>query len=418
MKRFLLLLVVAGVAAVGAAWWLATLPGEATVRFADLVIETSSGLAVVLAAIALALLLLSLRVILAVIAIPRSVGRWLAHRRRRAGDAAVAAALVALAANDGAAARRAARRARHLLGDTAQTLLLDAEAHRLASDEDAAALVYRQMAARDDAGFLGLRGLFRQAMARHDWAEAATLAARADALRPGATWLTEARLGLAVRTEDWAAAARLATPGAARLGFATAANATIDDPERALAAAKRTWETDRGFTPAALAYGRRLRMAMRESRAHAVLAETWTRAPHPDLASLALQPVTEPLSRIATARKLIAGAPDHPESHFLLARLSLAAGLVGEARRHLGAARAAGLGQRRLWLLAAELEVAEHAPAAAERAALHEAASAEPDPAWQCDACGTAHAAWHAACPACAAVTALRWGGRQRLALR
>jgi len=110
----------------------------------------------------------------------------------------------------------------------------------------------------------------------------------------------------------------------------------------------------------------------------------------------------------------VAQTSDHPESHFLLARLCLEAGLTGEARRHAEAARRAGLNQRRLWLLLADLEAEERGDSEAGRAAQHDAlrqaAIAEPDPGWRCDACGTAQPHWSAACPACHTPGRMQWG--------
>ncbi len=415
MRRVLFLLA-SGALAVGLAWWLAAMPGEVTLDVAGLVIETRSGLALLGGIVLLLLLLLALRLLLAVVNIPATFRAWRARRRRTHGDAAVADALTALAANDAAAARKAATRARTLLGDSAQTLLLTAEANRLAGRDADAAAVYRQMEARPESAFLGLRGLFRQALAREDWDDAARIAKRADAVRPGAFWLREERIALAVRIGDWSEASRLAPATAPRLAFATAAAAATVDPDRALSLAKRAWKEDRGFTPAALAYATRLRKAGREAKAQSVLAEAWKESPHPALADLALAPVTEPLARIAAATRFSAGAAQHAETHFLLARLTLAANLPGEARRHLLAARTAGMKQKRLFLLLAELEAAEPDPTA-QRDALRAAASAEPDPAWHCATCGAVHPTWHPACPTCATPATLRWGGQPRLAL-
>jgi HemY protein len=110
----------------------------------------------------------------------------------------------------------------------------------------------------------------------------------------------------------------------------------------------------------------------------------------------------------------VAANPDHPESHLLLARLSLAAGLTGEARRHADAARHAGMNQKRLWLLIADLEAAEHGDT---EDALRHAAMADADPVWRCDTCGAVHASWLPSCPACHTPGRIRWGEPARLAL-
>ena len=82
---------------------------------------------------------------------------------------------------------------------------------------------------------------------------------------------------------------------------------------------------------------------------------------------------------------------------------------TGEAHRHVDAAREGGLDQRRTHLLLADIAEAEgNEPA--QRDALRSAAMASPDPAWRCEACGTALGGWHPACPACHTAGRVRWG--------
>jgi HemY protein len=420
MRRVLWLLA-AGVVVVAAVWWLAGLRGEVTATIAGYSIDAPTPIAAIVLAAVLLVLHLLLRGISALLHFPRNWRRWRQQRRRRDGDIAVTRSLVALAAGDQHGAKNQAQRARKLLGDTPQTLLLAAEAGRLAGNDGEAEALYKRLAERADAAFLGLRGLFRQAMAREDWAGAAVLAARAEAAQPGANWLRGERALLAVRTRNWAQALSLAGPEAPRLAYATAAAEAEADPQRAIKLAKRAWKDDPGFAPAALAYAKRLRAGGRESRALAVIRTAWKASPHPDLAQFALEPASTDLARVKAAEQLAATSPDHAESHFLLARVSLQAGLTGEARRHAEAARRGGLNQKRLWLLIAELEAREHGESeaghAAQRDALRHAATAEPDPVWRCDSCGKTQAGWQAACPDCHTPGRIVWGGATRLAL-
>jgi HemY protein len=412
--------VIAAAIVVAVAWWIASLPGTVTVRLAGYTIETATSLALVGVAGLVLLLVLLLRLIGWVRATPRRLAARRARRRREAGDAAVTRTLVALAAGEDGNALRESARARRLLGDTPQTLLLAAEARRLAQREDEATDLYKQLAANKDAALLGLRGLFRQAVNRESWEEAAAIARRAEAVHPGGAWLREERAQLAVRTGNWAQALQLAPPEAPRAAYATAAAEAAIDPAEGLRLAKRAWQDHPGFTPAALAYAKRLRAAGREARVLEVIRDAWRASPQPELAAFALAPIEDKLARVREAGRIAAAAPGHPESHLLLARVSLEAGLTGEARRHLEAARATGLNQRRMWLLQADLEAEEGAETEAgrlaQREALRRAASAEPDPAWRCDACGAEHAAWLPVCPSCQTAGRIRWG-TPRLAL-
>jgi HemY protein len=420
MRRVILIVVTAAIA-LALAWWLAALPGHVSATVAGLSVEAPAPIAVILLAVFVLLVHLALRLLGGLLHIPGRIGFWRARHRRAAGDVAVGRSLVALAAGEPGGARRQADRARRLLGDTPQTLLLAAEARRLANEDAAAAQIYAVMAGREDAAFLGLRGLFRQALAREDWTAAAEIAQRAEAAHPGGTWLSAERAQLAVRTANWSQALALAGPDAPVADFATAAAEAEGDPVQATRLARRAWKADPGLTPAALAYAGLLRRSGRESRALAVVQQAWASFPHPDLAAFALAPQTERLARMRAAERLAAKNPNHPESHFLMAQETLAAGLTGAARRHAEAVRRSGLTQKRLWLLLADIEAQERGETEdgrlAQRDALRQAANAEADPTWRCQTCGTMYPNWQPACPACHTAGHIRWGGPTHLAL-
>ena len=412
MRRILGIIVVAAIA-VAIAWWIAGLTGHFAATIAGYTIETTTPVATLGLIILVVVIYAVLRMLALLVFLPGRMRRWRTRQRRDGGDLAVSRTLVALASGDQGEARREAKRARRLLGDTPQTLLLSAESGRLAGSESEATELYRVMAARSDAAFLGLRGLFRQAMERQDWAEAAILAHRAEEVRPGAAWLREERTLLAVRTGNWSQALLLAGPGAPHVAYATAAAEAETNPDEALRLAKRASKEDPGFAPAALAYAVRLRAAGKEARAQEVLRRAWVASPQPALAAMALARTDDTLSRVKEAGRFVADNANHPESRFLLARMCLEAGLTGEARRHAEAARQAGLTQRRVWLLLADLEAEERGDTEAGRAAQHDAlrhaAAAESDPVWRCDACGTAQLHWAAACPTCHAPGQIQW---------
>jgi HemY protein len=393
-----------GVIAFAVAWAIALLHGHFSFQLGSINVETSTPIALTLLVVLFVALYVVVRLLGALLHLPRAWQNRQRRRQRAQGDQAVTQALVALAAGDANAARREAVRARRLLGDTAQTLLLTAEAARLAERAPEAEAAYRALTARRDAAFLGLRGLFRLALARQDFPAAAKLAGEAEAIRPGGSWLRTERARLAVRMGDWSAALALADASAPKAALATAAANASDDPATALKLAQVAWRADPGLVPAALAYARRLRAAGKERRALAVIRQSWARAPHPDLATFALGPPGEPLKYYQAAQRLTEANPDHAESRLLLARAALSAGLTGEARHQAEAARAAGLDQRRLWLLLAEIE----GDGDGGRQALQHAATAEPDPTWRCTSCHATQSLWQPVCPVCGTVGGLR----------
>lgn len=412
MRRVLLFLLV-GIVIIAAAWGLANLPGRITATIGSYAIETSAAFAILVFLLLFLALLLVWRVLGAILGIPGAGLRWRRRHRLGVGERAINRVLVALAAGEQSVARREARRARQLLGESPQTLLLVAEAGRLSGREDEAEEAFRALTKQRGARFLGFRGLLRQAIERRDWAKAEAIAREAEADHPGAPWLRQQRAELAIQTDNWAEAAELSPADGRRTAYYVAAADAEADPGRALRLAKQAWKKDSGFIPAALSYARRLRAGGNEKRAQSVIADAWKRSPHPDLAAFALGRDTEPLARHQLAKRLAAANPAHPESRLLLAKAALEAGLTGEARAQVEAARAEGVNQRRLWLLLAEVEEHERGDTEegriAQRDALRRAAVADADPAWECTNCHSSTSAWSARCPSCGAVGTLKW---------
>jgi HemY protein len=121
-------------------------------------------------------------------------------------------------------------------------------------------------------------------------------------------------------------------------------------------------------------------------------------------------------ARLKAAQALVRDVPENVESHLLLGRVSLQAGLIDDALNHAEAAERNGMRQRRIYMLLADIADAGGQDAAhqdAHREALRRASTAEPDPAWVCEACGITHPAWSPACPNCHAAGTVRWGQPQ-----
>lgn len=415
MRAVLLFTLVAALCIAGA-WWVAGLPGAVSATIAGTTIETTVPVALTLLAVLFIALYILIRLLVAITRIPRATGRWRREKKRSSGDAAVTRTLIALAANDAGAARREAERSRRLLGDTPLTLLLAAQADRQAGRENQAAEIFKRLASSHDGRLLGLRGLLRQAMAREDWVEASALAAQAEAAHPGAAWLTEERQRMAVRTGQWQEALRLAGPAkgknapapAIRAALATAAAVEETDPAVATRLAKQAFEAEPSLAPAAIAYATRLRASGRERPALEVLKRAWALLPQPDVATTYLAPVTDPVARHRAAAGLVVVNPGHPDSALLLARTALDAGLLPDARRHGETARMAGLNDRRLWVLLADIAETEGDADAAQEALRH-IPGALPEPAWRCLACGTVHQEWHPVCDACGTPGQIKW---------
>ncbi|QXM26058.1 hypothetical protein KO353_07685 [Elioraea tepida] len=399
-------------------------PGAISIAFGPYLVE----LPVWLGALALALLLLvamwAARLLVRMRWRLSRRGAARAEARRAAGDGAIVSALAALAAGDGAAAARDLRRARHALGETPLLLLLEGHAARVRGDEAAAKRAFARLSEIGPPGaFLGHRGLAALALERGDRDEAAAAGRAALALRPEAAWAKALVFDDAARRGDWAGAlallpkARKGTEEARRRAvLLLGAAAEEQDLKAALRMAEEAVELAPGLAPAHALRVKLLEALGERRRAQAALERGILSGAHPMLAELALapRPGEDAAARARRAEALAAHARGQGEAELMAAIAAKEAGLWAKARRHVALAQAAGVDDRRTFLLLAEIATGESGGTEAGRAEaaqhLREASAARPEPAWWCSSCGARHEQWAAVCPSCGAVATLAWG--------
>lgn len=423
MRRFLWYAIELAVAIV-AAVWLAERPGAVVIEWQGWRVDSSVGMLaafVLLAAVVTALLYRLWRFVRRA----PSQARDLRHERRRAaGYKALTQGMVAVAAGDAEEARRQARKADVLLGEPPLSLLLAAQAAQLGGDEGAARRYFESMLARPETEFLGLRGLLMQALRAGQQTRALELAERARGLRPNAASVLDALVTLHAQAGHWveaqAALDRLADRGLLAPSVARSRRAALlversrlasaaGRKDEALAQARRAHDLDPALVPATAELARGLIAAGSIRKAQKLLRAAWAIAPAAELAEL--YGASLPGDALARARgwaSLAAAKPGHAESALVLAEAALAAGLWGEARRHLLPLAESGHG--RACRLLARVEEGETGDAPRARQWVARAAVAGPEPAWHCSGCGVEAAPWRAVCERCGAVGTLVFG--------
>jgi HemY protein len=437
LGRTLLFFVKLGVV-VWIAVWLANRPGRVSIDWLGYNIDLAVGTALAALVILILVLYAIWRVWHMIRRAPSGFTLFRRSRRQAKGFKALTRGLVAAAAGDAAEAKRLARTAHGLLEHSPLTLLLAAQAAQLEGDEHAAHRYFEALAKNPDAALLGLRGLTTAALKRGD--ETAALAHAEAALRahPQAEWAAETAHRLEVKfgksaEESLKALVRIGTLSAkegqhrravllaerARRALLPETDETDLDP--ALRAAREGLKLDAGFVPARLILANLLLRLGKRREAAKLIEQDWDSHPHPLLARafVEAEPGERPLERMKRLERLAKQNPDHVETHRALAQVALAAGLYGEARRHLerlveAERRAAGLSLATCRAMAL-LEERERGDATAARHWLAEAANAQPDAAWICTTCGhpgeagPASGHWQAACPHCDAIDSYRW---------
>lgn len=415
----------AGVAAlVAAAVWLADNAGSVTLSWRGWRVDTSVAVLIAAGAIVLVAAGILHRLWLLIVRAPRDLRQSWRRKRRERGYEALTRGMVAIAAGDADEARRQSRRAEGLLDEPPLTLLLAAQAAQLAGDEQAAARFFSTMSEKPETEFLGVRGLLGQAIKRGERKSALDLARRAWRLRPASAWAADVLFDLEAKEGRWldakATLGEAIRRGAIRKETARRReSALLIELARAAAAGGRAEEAlglageahrlQPASVPAARAYVRALLEEGKLRKAAAALERTFALEPHPELAELypRARRAANALAAAREVQRLIQTQPAHPESRLALARALAAAKLWGEARRALE-----GFGDNppaRICRLMAEIEETERGDMGESRRWLMRAQLADPDPAWVCDACGTAAEDWRAVCPKCGTFDSLYW---------
>jgi len=413
-----LFLVVAAVAI--AAALLAGQPGAVSIRLGQTTIEMHPAVAAGIGIAAVAVLMAFWRLLGMILDWPFAMSRYRRDRRRRTTYLALAKGMVAVAAGDAREARQHQRRARGGEDEPLLGQLLSAQIAQLDGDEDGAARSYADMLGRPETEFLGLRGLFVQALRRNDLEAARRFAGRAYRLRPQTPWVVTALFDLGARAGQWHAAAKLVdhqakqkllTADVAKRRKAVLAAAEARDliaegkDDAALEKANEALKIAPGMMPAALAGAEALRRRARPKKAAALLERAWSEAPHPDIA--AAYPAVSPLKGARRFERLIALNPSHPESQLLSAAETAAQGRFREAEIMLQPLLAPHP------LARASRLMADIALARGDRVAAglwtERALQAPPMGRWTCGTCHGEAAGWSPVCPKCGAFDTLAW---------
>jgi HemY protein len=421
MLRLISFLLAVAILAAGLAW-LADRPGELMVQWQGYEIETSVFRAIVLLVTLIVVLLGVWSLLRHAWNSPAAVGSHLAKRRQKLGIDALSSGMIALGAGDRAAAMRSAIQARKSLPNEPLTHLLRAQAAQLSGDRTTARRIFEAMLATPDTEQLGLRGLYLEAQREGETEAARHFAERAVTLNPKLAWAVDALFDVQCRQSDWAGA--LDTLATARknghierakadrkravLLTAQAQGAEENDPERALNLALEAHGLAPDLVPAAAIAGRLLASRGNTPRAAKILQKTWSRAPHPDLATAyAYARIGDsPRDRLDRVKQLAALSPNSPEGPIAEAIAAIEARQYDEARAALEPLLAGRLTQRVATLMA-RIEGEQHGDKGRVREWLARAVNAPRDPAWTADGVVADH--WAPISPVTGALDAFRW---------
>ena len=272
-----------------------------------------------------------------IMALPGKIRARDAEAHRTRGMAALTRGLEAVAVGDASAASHHAKIAHRHLKDMSLTRLLSAQAAQLSGDETGAKESFSAMLEAPETEFMGLKGLYLQAMAKGDHASAKEYAERAFRLRPNARWAFDSVVDLGLERGAWGEtraaiekarrnniiSAEKADRGAAALLTADAyAAAASEDTDTALKESEAALKLAKGFSPAAVLAAKLLASANKTGKAAKIIETAFEVDAHPALIRSYDKLYTdEPVEKRASLlRKLADKSPSSREAALLRAR--------------------------------------------------------------------------------------------------
>ena len=402
-KKLLILFTVIIVAA-AAANWLASQPGAVQIEWLGWRMELPTSLAIALIVIFALVLVFFDRLLRAIRAMPRWLGRRLYQRRDDAGHRALTLGLMAVSAGEPAEARKHASRAERLLKEPKLTGLLVAQAAHLAGDHQAARRYFTSILDDRETAFLGHIGLMRLALDDRDPIKAHQSAKAALALKPNSVLAANHLFKLNTGRKDWNAAL-LALDVMARQQKKTKSKTAPD--QSALIARRRcalhflkagellegdrrsadkelstSLKIDPGFLPAVTMLADHYLDDKAPRRAAKILETAFKIHPHDSIATrLKAAWKSNDGQFIAKLTQLLAqiDSTKQKTAYYLVAEQARNSGLDGEAERLFSAARDIDGGDE------------------------------DTNSLWHCTSCKSRHDDWEAFCPACDEFATLVW---------
>jgi HemY protein len=420
MTRIIAFLFLIGAVALGMAL-VAEQGGDVVLSWSGWRVETSLPVAALVLVLVVLAAMLVWSIVRGILRAPERLRKRRRERRLARGRNAITQGLIAIGTGDLFGARRHAGLARRLVGHDPLAMLLQAQSAQLHGDHDAAQRAFHAMAERKDTRLLGLRGLFVEAQRRDDPVAAVALAEEALKIAPATAWAAHAVLGFRSSRGDWDGALKILetdlasglidpAPYRRQRGVLLAARALdleATDRDRARTSAMEAVKFAPTLVPAATLAAKFLSEANQTRRAMQVLETAWSAGPHPDLAEAYahVRLGDSALRRLERVEKLAAKAPGHIEGALAVARAAIDAGEFVRAREVL--APFVDAPTRRVALLMAELERAEHGDDGRARGWMLRAVRAALDPAWTAD--GYVSERWRPVSPVTGRLDAFQW---------
>ncbi len=410
--------------------WVIAQPGLTTFEWLGYTVTAPTALLVLCVLLLIVFWTLFLRLMDAIISVPRSIRKVISDHRQAKGYQALTRSLVAMASSNPKLAYQYAQRARKLLPVSLPiTDFLLGYAAKAEGRESEAFASYERLLTNKDSAYLGLRGMIQSAIDRKEYSKALQIARQALAVHKHNPTLYKAVYDLEIKTKDYRAAQKTlhlcAKGGAISVGQeesdALALWLLRADEDKASGQIQEYWDKlkqaakiDPAFTPLVIRQMDYLLENDQRRKAQSILEQAWSENAHPDLEVYwsRLAPQNKPNDttiRLKFFEKLKEFSPRSAQSYLAIAQAALDDNFFGEARRALLEAEKI-MPSTRVYRMLAKLEEKSSRDTVMAQRWLEKAAEVKSDPLWYCRETGLIYNVWAPIAQPHGAFNTIIWG--------
>ncbi len=354
--------------------------------------------------------------------VPLHVRQFLQERRKQRGEKLLMEGLTAIAAQQPEEAAQSVEFATNLIPDNPLITFIAAQAAHLSKDHAKAQDYFYEMTRNPRLSFLGYRGLIIQAQEQSDWLKAQALLEEAFKLRPDSPWVIQEMTRNALFLSQSRIISELKSLPVYRylpkehwhrheaLMLLLQSKHYQENTKACEDLLIRSHKLDPSLIATSISLAEYHIRKQEYNAAQKILTQSYKAFPHRDLAKLWLQlkPDLSAVKQYQYAEKLVRQQPNHPEFHWVLAKLAEKANLWGEARSHLEFLLRDG-DQDDCCRLMAKIEQAENP---LDRDLIDDWLKRSEKIrhfSWVCQSCQHIHTQWQVFCSFCQSIDQIHW---------
>ena len=380
-------------------------------------------------AFCLALLISSLVIVEAImqclawlVGLPKAIKKKLQDGRYECGLMCLNQAFLGIFAGEPDEALKFANKAYSRIGAIGSVKLIQAHAYRLAGKMDEARRVFGEILDSSETRLAGMRGLIMLDTRAGRIAESASLIERAADISGNFEWIVSIKTKLYLAQQNWPKALEILEEANGRgvvsldikrhlgLVYCILARQALQHQDRikALDLMKKSYKFLPSELGIVLVYSEILYINDKKNKAFFLLQELYSYAPHFSIAKKYVDFCLGFKDALSRAEKLLSLQPNHPISHFAVARCAVKLNNYKYAEVHAQRAKEK-MPNPGVFLLLAEVKLFTSKNLNDAKSLLRQALESPYDASWHCMSCGAYHKFWSPLCSGCGDIDKVFW---------